>query len=481
MPTSAPVSTAHVSAAPGTGRRLAAAGVAAAALTVIALLPGAAGGPSHPSAGYLAVGGGSRSATALQRTLTGPPYPSPPTISECRATRKNRSCYGPGQLQHAYGVDKLLAAGIDGRGVTIAIVDPFGSPTALADLKRFDHAYRLPDPPSFKVITPVGAPPPFDAKNADMTGWAEETTLDIQIAHAMAPGANILLVETPVTETEGTVGFPQIVAAENYVINHHLAQIITQSFGASEATFKTKQSLLNLRSAYLNAQKKGVTVLASSGDSGATDVDLHGNYLLKPTNSWPSSDPLVTSVGGTELHLNVYGSRYAPDTVWNQTKYYGDAVAAGGGPSAIFARPAFQNGVAATVGAHRGTPDVSMTASTDGGFVVYEGFYGKNSPLNGYSPYGGTSASSPAFAGIVALADQAAGHALGYLNPKLYALSAATKKTALPDVTAGNNTVTFLGADNKEHTVTGFSAVPGYDMASGLGTIYAPAFVAALK
>jgi subtilase family serine protease len=467
--------------APVRVRRLAATGVAMAAVAAVALMPAAARGQSRPSAGFLAIGGGSRSAASLRSTQTGPPYGSPPTIAQCRADRKNRSCYGPKQLQHAYGVDKLIAAGVDGRGTTIAIVDPFGSPTALADLKKYDRDFGLPDPPSFKVITPVGAPPPFDKNDDDQTGWAGETTLDIQLAHAMAPGANILLVESPVTETEGTVGFPEIVAAENYVINHHLAQVITQSFGASEATFKTKQSLLNLRSAFINAKNHGVTVLASSGDSGVTDVDVHDNYVLKPTDGWPSSDPLVTSVGGTELHLNVYGTRYAPDTVWNQTDYYQDAVAGGGGPSAIFARPAFQNGVAGVVGARRGTPDVSLSASTNGGAIVYQGFYAKGSGENGYSVYGGTSASSPTFAGIVALADQVAGHSLGYLNPQLYALSAADKKAALPDITAGDNTVTFTGADNKSHTVKGYSAVPGYDMASGLGSIWAPAFVAAMK
>ena len=129
----------------------------------------------------------------------------------------------------------------------------------------------------------------------------------------MAPGANILLVETPVAETEGVTGFPEIVAAENYVINHHLADVISQSFGATENTFPSKQSLLDLRSAFVNAARHGVTVLASSGDTGVTNYNLDGSALYPtPVNSWPSSDPLVTSIGGTQLHLDAAGNRISP-------------------------------------------------------------------------------------------------------------------------------------------------------------------------
>ena len=409
----------------------------------------------------------------------GPPFPAPPSIAECKATRNDRSCYGPNQLTRAYDVDTLHQHGITGKGVTIAIVDSYGSPTALSDLKTFDKAFGLPDPPSFKVITPAGKPPAFDPNDATMNGWAEETSLDIQTAHAMAPGANILLVETPVAETEGTVGLPQIVQAENYVINHNLADVITQSFGASEPTFPSKQSVLNLRSAFINAAKHNVTVLASSGDSGSTDYVFDtSTYFHHRTNSWPSSDPLVTSVGGTELHLNQYGGRFASDTVWNQTAYYGDAVAGGGGTSMYFSRPAYQNSVAGQVGARRGTPDVSMSASTDGGFITYLGWNSSEFP-KGYWVIGGTSESSPLFSGIVAMADQAAGHRLGLLNPALYRLGTGA---ALPDIRKGNNTVSFVDPKtNKTVTVQGWNAVAGYDLASGLGTIDAAALVQSLR
>jgi subtilase family serine protease len=112
----------------------------------------------------------------------------------------------------------------------------------------------------------------------------------------MAPGASIVLLETPVAETEGTVGFPQIVAAENYAITHKLGDVISQSFGATELTFPSVQSILNLRSAYFNAKAHHVTVLASSGDTGVTNYYFNGVDLYPyRTVGWPSSDPLVTA------------------------------------------------------------------------------------------------------------------------------------------------------------------------------------------
>ena len=169
-----------------------------------------------------------------------------------------------------------------GRGQTIVIVDSFGSPTIQNDLKVFDQTFSLPAPPSFKIIQPAGAVPPYDPTNADMVGWAGETTLDVQYAHTIAPGANILLVETPVSETEGVTGFPQIVEAENYVINHHLGGVISQSFGATEQTFPSKATLDSLRGAYENAAAHHVTVLAATGDSGAADVESRRG---RPTTS----------------------------------------------------------------------------------------------------------------------------------------------------------------------------------------------------
>src|SRR3954471_3388132 len=267
------------------------------------------------------------------------------------------------------------------------IIGSFGSPTIEQHPARFDADFNLPAPPSLRTIAPAGDPPPFDPNDADMDGWALETTLDVEWAHSIAPGANILLVVTPVSETEGEQGFPEIVEAENFVIDHDLGDVISQSFGATEETFKSPASLLSLRSAILNAAAHGVTMLAASGDSGSANVGLDlTTFFPTPTVIWPSSDPLVTSVGGTQLHLDADGNRLAPDNVWNDIPIGIDA-AGGGGPSHVFARPDFQDHTKTGTGA-RATPDISMSAAVDGGALVFESF---DNPGGSYFVVGGTS------------------------------------------------------------------------------------------
>jgi subtilase family serine protease len=398
---------------------------------------------------------------------------APPTTADCQANI-GISCYAPFQLQKAYNLAPLYAEGFDGTGRTIVIVDSFGSPTIQADLHQFDTDFNLPDPPSLKVIAPAGDPPPFDATNDDMVGWAFETTLDVEWAHAIAPGANILVVETPVSETEGVQGFPEIVQSENFVIDHGLGDVISQSFGATEETFPDKQSILDLRSAFQNAARKGVTVLAASGDTGSTDFMLDlTNVYDHQVNSWPSADPLVTSVGGTQLHLDADGNRTAPDNVWNDIPLGIDA-AGGGGPSHVFPRPFFQFKTDTGAGRARATPDISMSAAVDGGVLVFTGFPGVRT---GYHIVGGTSEATPLFSGVVAIADQIAGRSLGWINPGLYRLAGRHNGSGIVDVTIGDNTFTALDDNgNPLFTVPGFQAVRGYDMASGLGTVDAYAF-----
>jgi subtilase family serine protease len=182
---------------------------------------------------------------------------------------------------------------------------------------------------------------------------------------------------------------------------------------------------------------------------------------------------LVTSLGGTQLHLDARGHRTAPDNVWNDQALFGTAAAGGGGLSHVFARPSYQQSVARVVDHRRGTPDISMSAAVDGGVLVYIGFTGGDGITPGYWIFGGTSEASPEFAGVVAIATQRAHHRLGLLNPRLYALG-AEHAPGIVDVTRGNNTVTFH-QDGKKYTVPGFSARPGYDLASGLGTVDAAA------
>jgi subtilase family serine protease len=306
-----------------------------------------------------------------------------------------------------------------------------------------------------------------------MVGWAEETTLDVEYAHSIAPGAKIVLAETPVAETEGVTGLPEMMNAEQSLINQGIGDVITQSFGATENTFPgfssgNFSSLLNLRYAFKDAFAHNVTVLASSGDEGATNDEADGSTLYPfRVNSWPSSDPLVTSVGGSMLNLNQAGDKISPDTVWNDG--FG---AGGGGVSQVFSRPLYQLGVRSVVGNHRGTPDISMSAAVNGAAWVYFSFV---PALTGWNLVGGTSEASPIFSGIVALTDQVAGHRIGLINPALYTLGALSRggftSNGIVDITSGNNS--FGG-------VTGYNATPGYDLASGWGTIDAAKFVPTL-
>jgi subtilase family serine protease len=417
--------------------------------------------------------------------LPGAAAEAPPTTVLCER-EDGIACYLPGQLRAAYRLPAVYAKGVTGKGETIAIVDPFGSPTIKADLATFDKQFGYSAPPKFTIIAPAGKIPAFDAGNADMTRWAGETTLDVEYAHALAPGASILLVETPVSETEGVTGFPQIVTAEKYVINHGLAAVISQSFNATEETFDSYAQLRPLRAAYIEAASKHVTVLTASGDSGATDYMLNGNDLYpRPVTSWPASDPLVTAVGGTQLREN--GAAYT-SVAWNDTYdkalnefFYGSAEpvadASGGGKSEFFARPTYQDGVKAVTGATRGVPDIAMSAACDGAVSTYSSYQTVPASQAGWSLACGTSEATPEFAAIVALADQVAGHPLGLINPVLYALS-AEHAPGLVDVTSGNNTVSFYqGTPAKLYKVTGFPARKGYDLVTGVGTVNAASFV----
>ena len=404
----------------------------------------------------------------------------PPTTSACLAESDGKqACYDPAQLRVAYDLAPLYERGVEGQHETIVIVDAFGSPTIRSDLATFDSAFSLPAPPSFRILRREGPIPPYSSTAKDRFGWASETSLDVEWAHALAPKASILLVETPTDEVEGTTGFPDIVAAENYVIAHRLGQVISQSFGATEETFSSKAQLLSLRSAFLAAERAGVTVLGGSGDLGATDYEYNAVTIYpRRVTSWPASDPLVTAVGGTRLDLDASGSALAPAVAWNDTyeRAKPSPDATGGGHSVIFSRPGYQNAVRGVAGATRAVPDVSMSAACTGAVDTYVGAPGPNGI--GWRTMCGTSEATPLFAAIVALADQEATRSLGLLNPALYALRHVASSGLVP-VTSGNNTVAFR-SHGRTVTVTGFSAGAGYNLATGLGTIDAALFVPAV-
>jgi subtilase family serine protease len=411
---------------------------------------------------------------------------APPTLGQCLQI-VHLACYSAGQVHRAYGLGALYASGLQGQGSTIVIVDPIGSPTITRDLSVFDRAFGLPAPPSLRIVQPAGRVPPFDPARPGMVDKAGETTLDVEWSHAIAPKAKIVLVETPAMEMATTQGFPRFLAAERYVIDHDLGDVISQSFSLPEQNFWPGE-ISTLRRTYVDAERRGVTVLAASNDNGVTGPNRNDSTLYRHrVVQWPASDPLVTGVGGTELHLDAAGRRTSPDSVWNDT--FNAAVSAlsnttpptpwasNGGLSRIFARPGYQNSVRSIVGDRRGVPDVSMSASLSGSVLDYASFPGG---LGGWSLAGGTSEATPEFAGIVALADQYARtrlhhRRLGLINPALYRLY-GEHAPGIVDVTHGNNSIAF---DTKTGLVKvrGYRARRGYDLTTGIGTIDAARFV----
>jgi subtilase family serine protease len=369
----------------------------------------------------------------------------------------------PAQLARAYNLGPLRRRGIDGAGQTIVIVDSFGSPTIARDLAAFDQAFGLRSPAALRVIQPAGKVPGYQPTTS-RTGWASETTLDVEWAHAMAPAAGIVLVETPTAENEGKTGFADIVTAEDYVIRHHLGQVISQSFGATEETFASAAQLRSFRGPYRLAAGPdyAITMLAASGDSGASGETYNMKRLYpRRVVEWPATDPLVTAVGGTALALSPSGQRQQPDAAWSSS---------GGGRSDVFVRPAYQNSVQRRTGGRRGIPDISMDGSCLSSVAIYASFAG--SAASHWQTICGTSMSTPLFAGVVALADQVAGHSLGVINPALYQMSAAADP-GIVDVQSGSNTVVSATGGR----VRGFAAGTGYDLVSGVGTVNAAAFV----
>ena len=371
-------------------------------------------------------------------------------------------CYSPKDIRKAYGIDSLLKAGYTGFGQTIVVVVSYGSPTIEQDLKKFDAEFALPDPPAFTVLAPLGTVP-FDSTDPQQLSWAGETSLDVEWAHAIAPEASIVLLTSPVDETQGVQGLPEFLKLEEYALDHHLGQIISQSWGTTENTLFTSEGrkvLNDFEQFYRRAAKEGVTVLAASGDSGTENVDVNNNPYPFQTVLFPASSPEVTAVGGTSLYLDSKGG-YQSETVWNN-----DTGASGGGISQYFAEPFYQSLLPLSstkeLRGARGIPDVAANADPNTPLWVYFGFYPNPADNGFYAAGAGTSAAAPQWAGIVADANQLAGHPLGFLNPKLYAILAAHQQNEFfHDITTGSNGFNGL---------PGYEAVRGWDLASGAGT-----------
>jgi len=428
-------------------------------------------------------------ATDIQLVSTGL---TPPTQAQCNAI--GRRCFNPAAIQNSYNLTPLYGTnyhGSAGQGQTIVIIDAFGSDTIANDLHVFNNAFGLPhmcgEPnttctagmPTFTIMpqssTPSTAPPPSNGTGQEAHNlWSGEISLDVEWSHAVAPMANIILMTTPTAETLGVQGFPDFMKAEQYAVEHHLGAVISQSFASAEEAFNSTQSLENLRYAFEEAQANGVTVLGSSGDSGTANVMKepvkNPATIPYPTVQWPASDPLVTGVGGTYLCTNAT-TGLGVDSVSppgacqaNPGQREVGWIDSGGGFSHVFARPAFQNTLPAgstPIGAMRGVPDVAYNASARTGVLVYLSYSGATP---GWYIFGGTSAGSPQWAGLVAIASQMNGGPLGYINPALYKIGADPARYARDfyDVTVGNN--------QTDPSIPGYNASVGWDPVTGLGT-----------
>jgi hypothetical protein len=367
------------------------------------------------------------------------------TIFACQTTTPAQ-CYGPAQLRAAYGVDKLPNSGA---GQTIVIVDAFQSPTITSDLATFDSVFGLPAPPALNVLAPDGLTP-FDQADPNQTGWAGEITLDVEYAHAIAPAATIDLVLAKSNND------PDIFSAQKFAVDHHLGNVISMSFGEAEQCMDPT-IFADSHALFQAAANAGITLLASAGDQGAAQPTCDNTSYFKAVST-PASDPLVTGIGGTILDADGITGAYHSEQVWNEPDY---SAAGGGGFSTQFGPPAFQAPLGLTA---RGVPDVAYNAAILGGVLVVWSTSGQGANL--VFQFGGTSAGSPQWAGLVALASETAGHALGPINPTLYQMGGnpTTYANDFHDITVGDNT--FHGPV----TIQGFSATPGWDAASGLGS-----------
>jgi subtilase family serine protease len=390
------------------------------------------------------------------------------------------ACYDPYQMRTAYGVDKLIAAGYDGSGKTIVIVDAFQSPNIVSQLSTFDTYYGLPTP-TFTQVAPDGLTP-FVTGDPNMTGWAEEISLDVLWAHAIAPGADITLVLAKSNDDA------DILSATRYAVDHRLGDVVSQSFGEAE-TCVDPALLVQEHQVFAEATAKGMTLIASSGDQGVLQPSCDGSSWVKAASS-PASDPLVTAVGGTELDaagycLAAYGCDPATypavgdwmnEVVWNEGAPYGDfanvfgvgTLATGGGFSVLYGEPGYQQKTLPG-GKQRGEPDVAYNAAVLHGVLTYLDIPGLGA---GWYRFGGTSAGSPQWAAITAIADQVAGRDLGFLNAALYRAGKGSSYGAtFHDITSGTNSSLEPNADGTTYVdMPGYDAGSGWDATTGFGS-----------
>jgi hypothetical protein len=341
--------------------------------------------------------------------------------------------FSPQQISQAYGFNQITFSNGtivgNGSGQTIAIVDAYSQPNIASDLASFDSTYGLAAPPKFTIVNENGG----STLPTSDTNWGVEESLDVEWAHAMAPGANILLVEA------NSNSYSDLMTAVQYAASQSGVSVVSMSWGGSEWSGETSyDSYFTTPSGH-----NGVTFVASTGDSGSSGAPEYG-----------SVSPNVLAVGGTELTLNSTGG-YGSETGWSGS---------GGGISAYESQPSYQNGVVTQTSTMRAVPDVSYNASSNSPYAVYD-----SSGYGGWIEVYGTSAGAPQWASLVAIADQGrALNGLGTLDGPSQTLPALYKlpTSDFHDITTGSN-----GA---------YSAGTGYDLVTGIGTPIANDVVAGL-
>ncbi|HEV3168133.1 MAG TPA: S53 family peptidase, partial [Isosphaeraceae bacterium] len=368
--------------------------------------------------------------------------PAVQAASQSAVTNPTPQGQTPAQIRTAYGFSQVKG---DGTGQTIAIIDAFNDPNLASDLNTFDKQFgttangsslfsQYGSASSFLTAVNQSGGNPSASTDA---GWALETSLDVEWAHAIAPGAKILLVEA----NSGNLG--DLLSAVDYARHQPGVSTVSMSWGASE--FLGETSLDGLFTT--PAGHPGVTFVAAAGDDGG----------LSGAN-WPAASPNVLSVGGTTLQTQSNGT-YAGESAWTL---------GGGGFSVFEPEPAYQTQAQQT--GVRTTPDVAYNADPNTGFAVYDSL--TNQGQSGWFQVGGTSAGAPQWAALVAVADQSLpkGASLDGAKqtlPALYGLAASSAtSSAFHDVSSGNS---FL-----------FRTRVGYDLATGLGSPTANQLIPAL-
>lgn len=371
---------------------------------------------------------------------------------KCQAGNAPVRCYNPQQIRRAYHIQSVLDAGNTGEGRTIVIIDGFQSPTIAHDLATFDSVFGLPNP-TLNILAPDGLTS-FNPNDPTQVGWAGEITLDVEWSHVVAPDATIDLVLAK------SGNDPDILSATKFAVEHNLGGVISQSFGEGEICADPNLLQAEHR-VFKEATAEHITLLASSGDQGAAQPTCDGSSFFLSAST-PASDPLVTGVGGTHLEANPQTGAYVGETAWNDS--FG---ASGGGFSVVYPRPNFQEDVLQRK--QRGVPDVAYNADVNGGVLVIWSSSGAGRDM--VFIFGGTSAGSPQWAGIIVLGEQVAGHRLGFINRAIYRIGESSAYSrAFHDVVLGNNTFTGTDASGNSITILGYNTHHGWDPVTGWGS-----------